>query len=190
MTTRVNPTRLFVLAALDQRGPLYGHQIRRDARIGRTDLWSEVKPGSLYSAIHRLTDEGLIEEVRREQQGNMPARTVYQITDEGRRELRALREEAYHDVEQRPDPVDLALACSGELDEDTLRGFVEDRIAALEARRALLRHESDRAQPGQTVIDALILAHASARIDAELQWHRTLLDQAGKITADHASRLA
>ncbi|RNI23873.1 PadR family transcriptional regulator [Flexivirga caeni] len=184
----MNPTRLFVLAALDQRGPLHGHQIRRDARVGRTDLWSEVKPGSLYGALHRLHDEGLIEEVRREQHGNMPARTVYAITAEGRRELKALREEAYRDVEQRPDPVDLALASSGELDEDTLRGFVEDRIAALEARRALVRHESERAQPGQSVIDALILGHASARIDADLQWHHTLLEQAGKITAENATR--
>ena len=29
----MNPTRLFVLGALARRGPMYGHQIRRDARI-------------------------------------------------------------------------------------------------------------------------------------------------------------
>jgi len=105
----VNPTRLFVLGALARHGPMYGHQIRRDARIDRTELWSEVKPGSLYAALHRLQGEGLIEPVRTEQQGNLPARTVYAITAEGRRELRALRGEALREVALRPDPVDLAL---------------------------------------------------------------------------------
>ena len=114
----MNPTRLFVLGALARHGPMYGHQIRRDARIDRTELWSEVKPGSLYAALHRLHAEGLIEPVRTEQQGNLPARTVYAVTAEGRRELRALRAEALREVALRPDPVDLALAMSATWNED------------------------------------------------------------------------
>jgi len=39
---------------------MYGHQIRRDARMDRADLWSDVRPGSLYGALHRLAAEGLI----------------------------------------------------------------------------------------------------------------------------------
>ena len=50
MTSTVNPTRLFVLGALARHGPMYGHQIRRDARIDRAELWSDVRPGSLYGA--------------------------------------------------------------------------------------------------------------------------------------------
>lgn len=184
----MNPTRLFVLAALARQGPLYGHQIRRGARLDRTDLWSEVKPGSLYGALHRLHAEGLIEEVRREQEGNMPARTVYAITAEGQRELTSLRAEAFRDVVQRTDPVDLALATSSELDEHTLRGFIEDRIAALSARAALLRHESERAKPGQSVADELIIAHALARVQAELAWHSDVLDRVGKLIADTTVR--
>jgi DNA-binding PadR family transcriptional regulator len=82
----VNPTRLFVLGALARHGAMYGHQIRRDARMDRADLWSDVRPGSLYGALHRLAAEGLIEAVRTEQSGNLPARTVYAITPEGQRE--------------------------------------------------------------------------------------------------------
>ena len=54
----MNPTRLFVLGALARHGPMYGHQIRRDARVDRAELWSEVKPGSLYAALHRLQSGG------------------------------------------------------------------------------------------------------------------------------------
>ena len=73
----MNPTRLFVLGALAKRGPMYGHQLRRGARLDRADLWSDVRPGSLYGALHRLAAEGLIEALRTEQAGlPRPARSM------------------------------------------------------------------------------------------------------------------
>jgi hypothetical protein len=109
---------------------------------------------------------------------------VYAITEEGRRELRALRAEAFREIVVRPDPVDLALAMSDELDEDTLRGFVADRRQALAARVALLRHERERALPDQSVADDLVLEHAIGRVEADLAWHDVVLERIGKLTAD------
>jgi DNA-binding PadR family transcriptional regulator len=183
-TGRVNPTRLFVLGALAKHGPMHGHQLRRDARLDRADMWSDVRPGSLYGALHRLAAEGLIEPVRTEQAGNLPARTVYAITAEGQRELRVLRAEALAEVGLRPDPVDLALAMSADLDEDTLRGYLEDRIRALGAEAARFAHHRERAWPDQTVADDLVVEHARLRIEAELTWHRLVLDRIGKLMAD------
>jgi DNA-binding PadR family transcriptional regulator len=177
----VNPTRLFVLGALARHGPMYGHQIRRDARIEPAELWSEVKPGSLYSALHRLQAEGLIEPVRTEQQGNLPERTVYAITCEGRRELTALREEALREVTMRPDPVDLALAMSADLDEDTLRGYFASRRQALSSRAAVFARVRAHAWPDQGPADDLIIEHAMARIETELRWHDMVLDRIGKL---------
>jgi DNA-binding PadR family transcriptional regulator len=177
----VNPTRLFVLGALAKHGPMYGHQLRRDARLDRTEMWSEVRPGSLYGALHRMAAEGLIEPLRTEQQGQLPARTVYGITAEGQRELRALRAEALQEVGLQPDPVDLALAMSADLDEETLRGYFEDRIRVLTAQAAAFEHQRDRAWPDQTAADDLVVEHACLRIQAELSWHRQVLDQLGKL---------
>jgi len=161
---------------------MYGHQIRRNARMGRADLWSDVRPGSLYGALHRLAAEGLIQPVRTEQSGNLPARTVYAITAEGQRELRTLRAEALTEVGLRPDPVDLALVMSGDLDGDVLRGYIEDRIRALRSQSAAYAHHGERVWPDQTVADDLVAEHARLRIEAELAWHQLLLDQAGKLT--------
>ena len=180
----MNPTRLFILGALAKHGPMYGHQLRRDARLDRTELWSEVRPGSLYGALHRLAAEGLIEPLRTEQDGQLPARTVYGITDEGHRELRALRAEALQEVRLQPDPVDLALAMSRDLDPDILRGYLDDRVRALSARAAQFDHQRDRLWPGQTVADDLVVEHARRRIRAELDWHQLVLDQIGKLAAD------
>ncbi len=177
----MNPTRLFVLGALARHGPMYGHQIRRDARVDRTELWSEVRPGSLYGALHRMAAEGLIEPVRTEQAGNLPARTVYAITDEGRKELLALRAEAFRQVGLRPDPVDLAVAMSGGLPADELRGLIEDRHQALTAQAQFFRHEQERSWAGQTVADSLILQHAIGRLEAEIRWHEDLLSAAAML---------
>ncbi|WP_228001030.1 PadR family transcriptional regulator [Nocardia australiensis] len=177
----MNPTRLFVLGALSKRGPMHGHQIRRDARLDRAELWSQVKPGSLYGALHRLEDEGLIRAIRTEQDGSMPARTVYEITTEGSRELRALRDEAFTEFELKPDPVDLALAVSADLDRELLRGYIEDRIAVLVAREQQFDHQLDRRWPDQNLADDLIVTHAKMRIRTEIDWHRNVLANIDKL---------
>ncbi len=177
----MNPTRLFVLGALARHGPMYGHQIRRDARIDRAELWSDVRPGSLYGALHRMAAEGLIEAVRSEQAGNLPARTVYAITGQGRKELLALRAEAFRQVGLRPDPVDLAVAMSGELPREELHALVADRHRALTAHLEFFRHEQDRSWAEQTVADSLILRHAIVRLEAETRWHEELLDAIPKL---------
>jgi DNA-binding PadR family transcriptional regulator len=183
-TYHVNPTRLFILGALAKHGPMYGHQLRRDARIDRTDMWSEVQPGSLYGALHRLAAEGLIEPLRTERDGQLPARTVYGLTAEGHRELSALRSEAFQEIRLHPDPVDLALAMSADLDEETLRGYVEDRVRALSVRASQLAHQRDRTWPDQTVADDLVMEHALMRVQVELDWHQLVLDRIGKLTAE------
>ena len=183
-TDNVNPTRLFILGALAKHGPMYGHQLRRDARIDRTDMWSEVQPGSLYGALHRLAAEGLIEALRTEQDGQLPARTVYGITAEGRRELRVLRAEALQEIRVLPDPVDLALAMSGDLGEETLRGYLDDRVRGLSARASQLDHQRERTWPDQTVADDLVIEHARMRVQVEIDWHQLVLDRLGKLTAE------
>jgi DNA-binding PadR family transcriptional regulator len=184
----VNPTRLFVLGALAKHGPMYGHQLRRDARLDRTEMWSELRPGSLYSALHRMAAEGLIEPLRTEQQGQLPARTVYGITAEGQRELRVLRAEALREVRLQPDPVDLALAMSTDVDEETLRGYLEDRMQVLSAQAAVCARQHERCWPDQTVADDLVVEHARLRIQAELDWHQLVLDQLGKLGAGSSPR--
>ena len=78
---------------------------------------------------------------------------------------------------------------SGELDEDTLRGHIDDRIRVLKAQAAQFDHHRDRAWPDQTVADDLVVEHVRLRVEAELTWHQMVLDRLGKLAAEseHAS---
>jgi DNA-binding PadR family transcriptional regulator len=170
---------LFILGALARGGPMHGHQIRRAAQVDRTELWADVKPGSLYGALRRMAAEGVIEALRTEREGNLPERTVYAITDEGRGELSALRHAILRDTRLRPDPVDLALQSVDDIPEAELRGLVEDRRAALAGELASWQRLYQHAAPYLKGLEPLGFDHMILRLEAELTWHDRLLEQLG-----------
>jgi DNA-binding PadR family transcriptional regulator len=160
---------------------MYGHQIRRAAQVDRTELWTDIKQGSLYSALHRMAAEGVIEIVRTEQEGSMPARTVYQITDTGRAELLAIRDRALRETRLRPDPVDLALQNAAGMPEGELRGVMEQRRAVLAAELASWRQRQDTAAPYLAPVEVLAFRHMLLRLEAEIAWHDEFLEGLQKI---------
>ena len=167
---------------------MHGHQIRRMAQLDRTELWADVKPGSLYGALRRMVDEGVIEALRTERVGNLPERTVYAITDDGRRELFVLRQAILRETRLRPDPVDLALAYSQDLAEDELRAVIQDRRRALAAELESWKQLYEEAEPYLTGLEPASFDHAIMRLQAEVAWHDKLLDQlAGLLGAERGT---
>src|SRR5215469_16764088 len=100
----MNLSRLMILGVLAERGPMHGHQIRRIAELTNTEVWGGITGGALYSELRKLDGDGLIEATREEQVGRRPARTVYQITDEGRLELIVQRDAAIEVIFGSADP--------------------------------------------------------------------------------------
>ncbi len=177
--------RLFILGTLARTGPLHGHQIRWQAQVDRTELWADVHVGSLYGALKRLANEGLVREVRTERVGNRPERTVYEITPEGRRALSAVRDQALRTLSQPNDPFDLALTQSPDLDEDTLTQVVTHRLNGLRVRLASFEHLVESADPHLNEAERMGVAHVVERTAAEVRWHEELLARVPKIIADY-----
>src|SRR5699024_11415976 len=75
-----------------------------------------------------------------------PARTVYALTDAGRQEFIACRDQALREM-LRSDPIDLALHYANDVAEDELAALIADRRATLAARLAERRHQRERAAP-------------------------------------------
>lgn len=185
----MNSTRLFVLGVLAKGGPMHGHQIRRTAQVDRMDLWSDVKPGSLYGALHRMVSENVIEVLRTEQEGNFPARTVYQITATGLAELAAHRDEALRSVRLRPDPVDLALQHTYDLSEEQLRSAITERRLALESLLASWEQLREVADPYIRGLERMTFRHTELRLRAELEWHTELLTHLSELLTERPADL-
>lgn len=176
--------RLFILGTLARTGPLHGHQIRHQAQTDRTELWTDVRAGSLYGALKRLASEGLVRELRTERVGNRPERTVYEITADGRRALSAVRDEALRTLVSPNDPFDLALTQTPDLAEETLAQVVANRLAGLRVREASLRQTAASADPYVNEAERMVMEHISERCAAEVRWHEELLNRVPKIVAD------
>ena len=130
----MNLTRLLILGLLAERGPGHGHQLRRDAELAEVDRWAGVGVGSLHRELRGLEAEGLIEAVRTERVGRRPERTVYCLTDEGRRELSVLRQQAASQLDPAPDPLSVLLVFAGTDDPAELAALLARRKQALHAK--------------------------------------------------------
>ena len=179
--------RLFILGTLAATGPLHGHQIRQQAQFDRTETWTDVQVGSVYGALKRLANEGLVREVRTEKVGNRPERTVYEITPDGRRSLAAIHYSALRDLDRHFDPFDLALAQARAIPAEHLEQIVANRIGALQVQLAAQRHTAEADDRYLNEAERMVLQHLIARTEAELRWHSDLAARLPKIAADFAN---
>ncbi|MEP0323202.1 PadR family transcriptional regulator [Bauldia litoralis] len=169
--------RLLVLAALWKGGPMHGHQVKQAARADRTDLWTEVRPGSLYHALHRMAADGAIRPVRSETVGSRPERTVYEITATGLMELDTARAAAFGRTGLRPDPVDLALQTAAGMPDTEVAAAMGRRLDIYRAEADAWQEAWDAARPTLRAGEALAFRHTQLRLEAEIAWHREVLER-------------
>jgi len=78
---------LAVLSYLSQR-PMHPYELGRTLRDHGDERSIKFNHGSLYMVVQQLTRAGFIAEQGTDREGQRPERTVYALTDAGRRELR------------------------------------------------------------------------------------------------------
>jgi DNA-binding PadR family transcriptional regulator len=169
----MNLSRLMILGLLAERGPMHGHQIRRTAELTNVEVWGGITGGALYSELRKLDGEGLIEALREEQVGRRPARTVYQITEEGHLELVVQRDSALEVVIGSADPVSVVLLFAAGADTSELGQRLASRRRRVEGQLEDMTRERERLT-GQGVLPPLAVAafrRGELRLEAELRWH-------------------
>lgn len=184
----MQPARLFVLGALVRHGPMHGHQIKRMAEFDHVDQWTNIRPGSLYGALHRMEAEGLVRMVRTEREGGRPPRTVYEITEGGKHEFEIHRLKALRATELAFDPIDLALSNVDGMDERAVRNAVSDRAAAIALRLQEMEHLREEASPYLSSLEVFIFEHSLRRLRVEVEWHGDLLAALSDLLSDPEPR--
>jgi len=189
----MNLTRLMVLGTLSRYGAQHGHQIRRIAEVTNVGEWGGVSVGALYRELRGMEREGLVEAVRTEKVGNRPARTVYEITAEGRLELMTLREQAIRQLVFGPDPLGVAIHfATHDMDRGELRQMLRARRDRLAITGTEIAAEQERLT-AKGVHDALAgatMRRAVMAIEAEVRWHDELDAVLAKEDCEHAAPAA
>ncbi len=162
-----------ILGVLAERGPMHGHQIRRIAELTNAGAWGGITGGALYAELRRLDGEGLAEAVRDEQVGRRPARTVYQITEEGRLELVVQRDAALEVLFGSADPLSVVLLFAAGEDASELGERLTARRRRVAGQLEEMAAERERLT-AQGVLPPRAVAtfrRGELRLEAELRWH-------------------
>jgi len=169
----MNLSRLTILGLLAERGAMHGHQIRRTAELTNAEVWGGITGGALYAELRKLDGDGLVEAVREEQVGRRPARTVYQITEEGRLELILQRDAALDVVFGSADPLSVVLLFAAGTDPADLGERLAARRRRVVAQLEATAEERERLtrQGVLAPLDVAAFRRGELRLEAELRWH-------------------
>ncbi len=176
--------RLFILSSFAELGPMHGHRLRLEAEHNRVHLWTDISVGAVYGAMKRLASEGLLREAGREREGNRPTRQLYEITEEGRIALAALRRAGLSEISLKFDPFDLALTLTDPDTQDTLPSVLAERLGGVQASLIELRQIMEGAREYIGVAKQWALRHTEYRLEAEVAYLTALLDAAADIVSD------
>jgi DNA-binding PadR family transcriptional regulator len=183
---RPSPSGLTVLALLGA-GPLHPYGMQRLIKSwGKDEVVNIGQRANLYKTIRRLHEAGLIAVRQTERAQQYPERTVYELTEEGRRTgLRWLRDMLAAPRSEYP-AFPAALSFAMILDPGELAGELARRLAAVQARLAQLDSQLQEYRETLPRIALIETEYQHAVVHAEVRWLSSVIDdlQSGKLSWD------
>ncbi len=169
-------TRLVLLALLREK-PLHGYELKHIIEEHMGD-WTNIAFGSIYFALNKLNKQGLVQRAGEKKVGNRPSRSVYKITEKGKKEFLVLLRESWRKFEREYYPLDIALAFSDALPKEEVVGYLTKRIDYMEnILRYVKEHgRQQTSQPGVPKIARAIFSHSAHHFQAELTWLKETLE--------------
>jgi DNA-binding PadR family transcriptional regulator len=163
---------MMILGVVRMMQPVHGYDVRRELLSWEADDWANVAPGSIYHALRKLSEEGLLEEVATEQVGARPARTTYRITATGEGEFQDLLRRYWWELDQAVDPFQAAAAFLTALPRDEAVAALRNRARMLGAHAERLRAsiDSDWMRESKPAHVSWLLQRQIALMEAEIPW--------------------
>ncbi|WOP19473.1 PadR family transcriptional regulator [Raineyella sp. LH-20] len=168
----LTPLQLSALAILHE-GPSHPYEVYQLMLQRREDRVVKVRPGTLYHAIGRLADDGLLQSCGTDRCGNRPERTTYRITDAGRAALRATVDEWVSRPVYEYPRFPCAVAELHELPAEHALDLLTTRAERLESEHTLLvdtlAYVGARGLPERFILD---VDYQASMLLAEVRWLR------------------
>lgn len=163
---------MMILGLVKWMQPVHGYDVRRELLSWEADQWANVAPGSIYHALKKLAEEGLLAEVETHQVGTRPARTTYRITAKGEAEFEELLRKYWWELDQPTDPFLAAMGFLPALPRDEAIEALRNRARMLRASVERLRAAiaSEWMQTSKPTHVAWMLERSVALMEAEIPW--------------------
>ena len=164
--------RLLILGVLLRKQPIHGYDVRRELEQWHADKWANIAYGSIYSALGKMAEEGLVAATNTEQGDKQTARTKYTITEDGQAEFERLLHEYWWELKPTIDPFQIALTFMDKLSPSELRDALRHRADQLRSSLTTLQHmhpaQTTGAHNPRHIVESMRLMQAHA--ETELCW--------------------
>ncbi|WP_063002687.1 PadR family transcriptional regulator [Nocardia mikamii] len=172
----MSTVRLLVLGVIRSQQPTYGYAVRRELLSWRADTWTNVKPGSIYHALKQLAHEGKLNAIGSETSSAGPGRTLFELTDTGEAEFRALLDAALVSVDM--EELGAGIAFMDALPREHVIGLLrQQRQRSAEVRDELLAMKADYPPRGQAPHSADLLELWGGTFDNLARWTGGMLQR-------------
>jgi DNA-binding PadR family transcriptional regulator len=162
---------MMILGLVKWMQPVHGYDVRRELLSWSADKWANVAPGSIYHALRKLTEEGMVREVATEQVGARPARTTYEITARGDDEFESLLRMKWWGYDPPADPFLAAFSFLPAMPRPEAASALRNRAQLLRTANAqiiaAMGAEWSRRKPAHV---AWMWELGIARAEAEIAW--------------------
>jgi DNA-binding PadR family transcriptional regulator len=166
----------FAALAVYAEKPRHPYDVFQEMLRRREDRLVKVRPGTLYHAVNRLVELGLLEAAGTGREGNRPERTTYAITEAGRAAVAAHVAKAVAQRAEEFPEFPLALAELHNLDPSEAADLLSRRAAALRAELDSL-HGAEPHLRASNLPEVLWIEHTwlSTMTRCDLAWTETLI---------------
>jgi DNA-binding PadR family transcriptional regulator len=136
----MSATRLLVLGVVRGFGRAHGYLIRAELVRWGAESWANIKWGSLYHALRKLAEEGLLTATDVDE---VAGRVDYEITARGEAEFFRLLKAALREPDPRPDMLAAGLSLLPALSRAEAIDLLEVRHRTLRTAQDEYRHQND-----------------------------------------------
>jgi DNA-binding PadR family transcriptional regulator len=174
LETDISPLALSILALLDERA-MHPYELASTMRERHQDEFVRLNFGSLYHTVEVLERNGWVVPVEREKEGRRPERTIYRLTDAGRKLLTQVISEIVAQPRREYPHFAVGLMHLHHLSANDAAAHLKQRADALAAKiQKLTRIMSELRDEGLSRLALIELEHKIAMLEAERTWVRKI----------------
>ncbi len=186
---KISRVDLLLLGILANRGSSHGYEIGETLGGDATRIWIRLGRTSIYYALNRLAERGLVSQ-QSERRAGRPERRVYSITEAGRRACLAALQTAIREPDEPMDSFDIALFLSPHLPPDQFRARLDERLEIMRVMNRECAESLREARVAGHMESLLVLERRKVLLAANIDFIERLLGSLAQMVGDDRGRLA
>ena len=166
-----------VLLGLLSRHPMHGYELKHIIEDHMGD-WTDIKIGSIYFSLSKLAEEGSIEVAEETREGNRPSKTIYRITEKGKKDYFNMLHKLWAADNKTYYSLDIGLFFMTSLPKEDIKKYLLQRMDNMErVLNYLTQHKREHGNSAKIPPQAgAIMDHSLYHMEAEVRWMNNVLE--------------